>query len=224
MRSQRFFTFLLVLLPSVAVATGVFVASALSSHDGPEKATVLVAATAAPGDDGASADVEGADDLDSLAVGDSHGEARLLHATAQRLLSERKLAAITARENAQRARAARLAARQERARLAAERAARLRASRSALRAAAPAAAPEPGYEHDVWTRLRNCEAGGNYQRNSGNGFYGAYQFAPGTWRSLGYPGMPHQAPPEQQDEAARRLQARSGWGQWPACSRRIGAR
>ncbi len=76
----------------------------------------------------------------------------------------------------------------------------------------------------IWQRLRNCEAGGRYDRNSGNGYYGAYQFSAGTWRSLGYKGFPHQAPPEVQDEAARKLQARSGWGQWPACARRIGAR
>ena len=77
---------------------------------------------------------------------------------------------------------------------------------------------------DVWARLRQCESGGRYNINTGNGFYGAYQFHPRTWRGLGYPGLPHQAPPEMQDEAARKLQARSGWGQWPVCSRRIGAR
>jgi hypothetical protein len=77
---------------------------------------------------------------------------------------------------------------------------------------------------DVWARLRSCESGGRYGINSGNGFYGAYQFHPRTWRTLGYPGLPHEAPPEMQDEAAQRLQARSGWGQWPVCSRRIGAR
>jgi hypothetical protein len=77
---------------------------------------------------------------------------------------------------------------------------------------------------DVWARLRHCESGGRYNVNTGNGFYGAYQFHPRTWRSLGYSGLPHEAPPEVQDEAARRLQARSGWGQWPVCSRRIGAR
>jgi hypothetical protein len=77
---------------------------------------------------------------------------------------------------------------------------------------------------DIWARLRQCESGGRYSTNSGNGFFGAYQFHPGTWRTLGYPGLPHQAPAEVQDEAARRLQARSGWGQWPVCSRRIGAR
>ena len=89
-----------------------------------------------------------------------------------------------------------------------------RASRSAVRV----------LTGDVWAQLRACESGGRYTTNSGNGFFGAYQFHPQTWRSLGYPGLPHQAPPEIQDEAARKLQARSGWGQWPVCSRRIGAR
>ena len=92
-----------------------------------------------------------------------------------------------------------------------------RPSRSAVR---PRVVPTG----DVWARLRQCESGGRYNINTGNGFYGAYQFHPRTWRGLGYPGLPHQATPEMQDEAARKLQARSGWGQWPVCSRRIGAR
>jgi hypothetical protein len=112
-----------------------------------------------------------------------------------------------------------------------------RATRSATRSRiAPAprpATPRPvtaaaavpnGGDDLIWQKLRNCEAGGRYNANSGNGYYGAYQFSAGTWRSLGYSGLPHQAPPEVQDQAARKLQARSGWGQWPACSRRIGAR
>ena len=77
---------------------------------------------------------------------------------------------------------------------------------------------------DVWARLRQCEAGGNYAANTGNGYYGAYQFKLSTWRGLGYGGYPHEAAPAVQDEAAHRLQARSGWGQWPACSRRLGLR
>jgi hypothetical protein len=93
---------------------------------------------------------------------------------------------------------------------------RQRVSRSAVRQVIPTG--------DVWARLRQCESGGNYTINTGNGFYGAYQFLPRTWRGLGFPGLPHQAPPQMQDEAARKLQARSGWGQWPVCSRRIGAR
>jgi hypothetical protein len=108
-----------------------------------------------------------------------------------------------------------------------------RASRSGTRqrvVPAPAPTPKPvtaaarPSDDLIWQRLRNCEAGGRYERNSGNGYYGAYQMSAGTWRSLGHKGLPHQAPPEVQDEAARKLQARSGWGQWPACSRRVGAR
>ena len=87
---------------------------------------------------------------------------------------------------------------------------------------------EPGEQRPAddifWARLRWCESGGNYRANTGNGFYGAYQFAAGTWHGLGYAGLPHQASPQTQDEAAQRLQARSGWGQWPACSRRLGLR
>jgi hypothetical protein len=100
---------------------------------------------------------------------------------------------------------------------------RYRASRSKIRPRA-AIRPKPVPTGDVWARLRQCESGGNYSINTGNGFFGAYQFHPRTWRGLGYPGLPHQASPEMQDEAARKLQARSGWGQWPACSRRLGLR
>jgi hypothetical protein len=71
-------------------------------------------------------------------------------------------------------------------------------------------------------KLRSCESGGNYRANTGNGYYGAYQFALSTWRGLGYGGRPDQASPATQDAAVRQLQARSGWGQWPACSRRYG--
>jgi hypothetical protein len=112
---------------------------------------------------------------------------------------------------------------------------RFRASRSALRSRlAPAPATSrpartplqaaAAIGDDLLAKLRWCEAGGRYDANSGNGYYGAYQFSAGTWHKLGYTGLPHQAPPEMQDEAARKLQAHSGWGQWPACSRRIGAR
>jgi hypothetical protein len=72
--------------------------------------------------------------------------------------------------------------------------------------------------------LRKCESGGNYKINTGNGYYGAYQFALGTWRRLGYSGYPHEAAPATQDEAAVKLQAKAGWGQWPACSRKLGLR
>jgi hypothetical protein len=74
-------------------------------------------------------------------------------------------------------------------------------------------------------QLRMCESGGNYQANTGNGYYGAYQFLPSTWRSMGTGyDMPHTAPASVQDDAARRLIQRSGWGQFPACARKMGMR
>jgi hypothetical protein len=75
---------------------------------------------------------------------------------------------------------------------------------------------------DDFARLRACESGGNYSINTGNGFYGAYQFDRGTWNGLGYPGRADQASPATQDAAAAKLQSQRGWSPWPACSRRLG--
>lgn len=72
---------------------------------------------------------------------------------------------------------------------------------------------------DRWARLRQCESHGDYTANTGNGYYGAYQFSAKTWHSLGLGGLPHEAAPADQDAAARRLLARSGWRQWPNCGK-----
>ncbi|HXX89791.1 MAG TPA: transglycosylase family protein [Acidimicrobiales bacterium] len=80
----------------------------------------------------------------------------------------------------------------------------------------------PAGSGGAWAGLRNCESHGNYADDTGNGYYGAYQFSASTWHSLGYPGLPSDAPPALQDQAAQQLQARSGWGQWPACARSLG--
>ncbi len=73
-----------------------------------------------------------------------------------------------------------------------------------------------------FAKLRQCESGDNYRINTGNGFYGAYQFDRRTWNGLGYPGRADQASPATQDEAARKLQSQRGWSPWPACSRGLG--
>jgi hypothetical protein len=84
------------------------------------------------------------------------------------------------------------------------------------------AVPAGAATADDFARLRQCESGGNYAINTGNGFYGAYQFDPGTWHGLGYSGLPSSAPPALQDEAAHRLYNDRGWSPWPACSRKLG--
>ncbi len=86
----------------------------------------------------------------------------------------------------------------------------------------PSPAFPPSTAGGVWAELRNCESGGNYSADTGNGFYGAYQFTQQTWTDLGMPGSPNQASPAMQDAAAQKLQAAAGWGQWPACAAALG--
>lgn len=64
-----------------------------------------------------------------------------------------------------------------------------------------------------------CESGGNPATDTGNGFYGKYQFDLGTWQSVGGTGNPAQASEQEQDQRAAALYARSGAAPWPVCGR-----
>lgn len=78
---------------------------------------------------------------------------------------------------------------------------------------------------DIWTALGNCESGNNPKAISGNGkYHGAFQFSLSTWRSVGGTGSPTDFSYDYQLKLAKKLQAKSGWGQWPRCSRRLGLR
>ena len=70
--------------------------------------------------------------------------------------------------------------------------------------------------------LRWCESTNDYTIDTGNGYYGAYQFSLETWEWLGYWGWPNEAPPEVQDQAALDLYNYSNWDAWPSCSRWLG--
>lgn len=74
----------------------------------------------------------------------------------------------------------------------------------------------------VWDRLAQCESGGNWSINTGNGYYGGLQFMLSTWQAVGGSGYPHQNSREEQIYRAEILLARSGWGQWPACAAKLG--
>jgi len=82
----------------------------------------------------------------------------------------------------------------------------------------------PVADGSVWDKLAQCEAGGNWAINTGNGFYGGLQFTAGSWAGVGGSGLPHQASREEQIARAQMLLARQGWGAWPACSAKLGLR
>ncbi|HEU4899805.1 MAG TPA: transglycosylase family protein [Actinomycetota bacterium] len=110
----------------------------------------------------------------------------------------------------------------------AERAAAPAASGSSRRSTATgstatrsAAAPASG---SVWDRLAQCESGGNWGINTGNGYSGGLQFAQGTWAAHGGTGSAHNASRAEQIRVAERVKASQGWGAWPACSAKLGLR
>lgn len=92
-------------------------------------------------------------------------------------------------------------------------------------AGAAFAAPAGAAPDSDWDRLAQCEAGGNWSINTGNGFQGGLQFSPSTWTSHGggqYAATANQATREQQIAVAEKVLASQGWGAWPSCSSSLG--
>ncbi|MDX3454800.1 transglycosylase family protein [Streptomyces sp. ME02-8801-2C] len=91
-----------------------------------------------------------------------------------------------------------------------------------LAATGNAAAADSG----VWDRIAQCESGGNWHINTGNGYYGGLQFSASTWRAYGgtaYAATADGASRSQQIAVATKVQGAQGWGAWPTCSARAGA-
>jgi uncharacterized protein YabE (DUF348 family) len=88
---------------------------------------------------------------------------------------------------------------------------------------APAPAVSGG---SVWDALAQCESGGNWAINTGNGYYGGLQFSGSTWLAYGggqYARTANLASREQQIAVATRLRdATGGYGSWPGCASRLG--
>lgn len=70
-----------------------------------------------------------------------------------------------------------------------------------------------------WAGVAQCESGGNWAINTGNGYYGGLQFLLSTWRVVGGRGYPHQNSAGEQAYRAEILRQRAGLGQWPVCGR-----
>jgi uncharacterized protein YabE (DUF348 family) len=88
---------------------------------------------------------------------------------------------------------------------------------------APAA---PSVGSGVWDQLAQCESGGNWSINTGNGYYGGLQFNLATWQAMGggaYASLPSEASREEQIAVATKLRdTNGGYGAWPACSASLG--
>ncbi|MFB8281160.1 transglycosylase family protein [Nocardia colli] len=76
-----------------------------------------------------------------------------------------------------------------------------------------------------WDSLAQCEAGGNWAADTGNGYYGGLQMAPGTWaayRGDEFADTAAQATREQQIRVGERVLAAQSWGAWPSCAKTLG--
>jgi len=90
-------------------------------------------------------------------------------------------------------------------------------------------APQPSSPGDpsdpaTWDRLAECESFGQWDMNTGNGYYGGLQFSLVSWQEVGGAGYPHEASREEQIRRGQALQARYGWDAWPHCSAELGYR
>ena len=83
---------------------------------------------------------------------------------------------------------------------------------ASTRAEAAAVATPPALQ-----AIAVCESGGNPAANTGNGFYGKYQFSAETWAAVGGTGNPAAASEAEQDRRAAMLYARAGASPWPVC-------
>ncbi|TFV61054.1 resuscitation-promoting factor [Mycobacterium sp. PS03-16] len=92
--------------------------------------------------------------------------------------------------------------------------------------AKPGTEVPPVRQGATWDALAQCEAGGNWAINTGNGYYGGVQFDQNTWERNGglrYAARADLATREEQIAIAEVTRARQGWGAWPTCSGRVGA-
>lgn len=87
---------------------------------------------------------------------------------------------------------------------------------AALGLAAPAALGQD------WDAIAECESGGDWSTDTGNGYSGGLQFHPDTWSAYGGEGHAADASREEQIEVAERVWEGQGPGAWPTCSGRFG--
>jgi len=100
-----------------------------------------------------------------------------------------------------------------------------RVAATGLAVGAPLAiAATPAHADSVnWDAIAECESGGNWAINTGNGYYGGLQFSLSTWQGYGGQGMPHEQSREEQIRIAEKVLDGQGIGAWPVCGARGGS-
>lgn len=97
-------------------------------------------------------------------------------------------------------------------------------STSSSKSSSSAKAPSVS-DGSVWDTIAQCESGGNWSINTGNGFKGGLQFTDQSWKAFGggaYASSADQASRAQQIAVAKKVQAAQGWGAWPGCTSKLG--
>lgn len=92
--------------------------------------------------------------------------------------------------------------------------------------AAASIAPATSIAHAApidWNALAQCESGGNWSANTGNGRYGGLQISEATWLANGGVGSPATNPPQEQIRVANNIMATQGPEAWPKCAASTGA-
>ena len=148
--------------------------------------------------------------LSASAMRSERKTARVKHADFSRRAHERRLLGEVPRE-------LRGELRQSRREL--RRAKHAAAAARARTASAPAATGATATASPNLEAIAACESGGNPSANTGNGFYGKYQFTAETWAAVGGTGNPAAASEAEQDARAAQLYAQQGSSPWPVCGR-----
>jgi len=88
---------------------------------------------------------------------------------------------------------------------------------------AGSASAAPATTGNNWDAVAQCESGGNWSTNTGNGFSGGLQFTTSTWQAYGGTGSPQGASKAQQVQVAEKVLGGQGKGAWPVCGKALGS-
>jgi hypothetical protein len=135
--------------------------------------------------------------------------------------AEQKRRDDIAADEAAKKKAAEEAAAAEKAKKAAE-AAAIEEAKEAEKAPEPKPTEEAYVVPEPWKSLAECESGGNWAINTGNGYFGGLQFRLETWQAYGGSGYPHEHSAKEQIRIAEKLRADRGFQPWPSCSKKLG--